>query len=160
MPIGFDLSAEQLELRELARRFAYDELRPEARRLDREANPEATFPRALLRRADQLGLRTLAMPREYGGRAADQLTQAIVLEELCTGAAGFGMTLLHAWREGYGIACLTSDAQRAKFLPAFLDDPECFTAFGMSEAHAGSDHATQYDNEVEAGARTLAVRSG
>jgi alkylation response protein AidB-like acyl-CoA dehydrogenase len=160
MPIGFELTAEQLELREVARRFAYEELQPEARRLDRESNPQATFPRQLLRRADQLGLRTLALPREYGGRAAGQLTQAVVLEELCTGDAGFGMTLLHAWREGYAIACLTTDEQRAEFLPAFLGDPECFTAFGMSEAHAGSDHATQHDDELEAGARTVATRDG
>ena len=160
MPFGFDLTDEQLELQAVARAFAEGELRPESRRLDREARPEATFPRELLRRADELGLRKLTLPHELGGRAADQLTQAVVAEEICTGDAGFGMTLLHAWREGYAIACLTNETLRARFLPAFLDDPECFTSFAMSEPHLGSDNATHYADDPDAGPRTTAVRDG
>jgi alkylation response protein AidB-like acyl-CoA dehydrogenase len=160
MPIAFELTDEQQELRDVAWRFASEEVRPASRYLDREADPAATFPRALLRRADELGLRTLTLPREHGGRAADQLTQAVVLEELCAGDAGFGMTLLHAWREGYALACLTNESQRERFLGTFLEDPECFTSFAMSEPQVGSDNFTQYVGEVEAGLSTTAVRDG
>src|ERR1700689_849185 len=81
--ISFELSDEQLELQGIARSFARDEVRPRARELDRLADPAAPYPAELIGRASQLGLRTLTLPRQYGGRAADALTQAIVLEELC-----------------------------------------------------------------------------
>ena len=47
----FSLTDEQLRLQQLARRFAYDELQPRARELDREADVRDAFPRELIRRA-------------------------------------------------------------------------------------------------------------
>ena len=158
--VDFALSEEQHELQSIARRFALDEVRPIARRLDREQDPAATYPRSLVRRASELGLRTLSLPRELGGRAADTLTQVIVLEELSVGDAGFAMGLIHAWREGLALYELTTDEQRERFLPAFLEDPEYVLSLALTEPHSGSDNVTRYDAELGAGPRTTAVLDG
>lgn len=158
--ICFGLSDEQRELQKLARRFAYEEVRPVARRLDRKGDPGDAYPRGLVRRASELGLRTLTLPCACGGRGADTVTQAAVLEEICVGDAGFGMILLHPWREGLALARLTTNEQRERFLPAFIAEDEYVTSFAMSEPHAGSDHITPYDADLEAGVRTRATLEG
>jgi acyl-CoA dehydrogenase len=159
-PISFALSDEQLELQALARTFARDEVRPRARELDRVVDPSENFPFDLIRRASELGLRTITLPREFGGRAADALTQAIVLEEICVGDVGFGMALLHPWREGLALATATTAEQRDRYLPEFLADPEYVTSLGMTESHAGSDHVMPYVGDISAGTATSAVLEG
>ncbi len=158
--IDFELSEEQLQLRDVAREFAQQEIIPAAALLDREADPRKAFPRELIKRASALGLRTLTLPREYGGHDADSLTQAIVLEELCAGDCSVGMALNHAWREGRALAVHTTAEQRDRFLPAFVEDDEYLTSLGFSEPHAGSDHFVRYAATLDAGTSTTAVRDG
>ena len=135
----------------LARDFAYQEVRPLARRRDREPDPVKAFAPELVRRASELGLRTLKIPVEDGGLGADCLTEVIVLEELSVGDVGFGMTLAHAWREGYVLARFTTEEQRRRFLPEFMADDTYLTCFAITEEHAGSDHGLPYDGDLEAG---------
>lgn len=158
--MDFALTAGQEELRALARAFAYDDVRPTARELERHADPAACYPLELIRRADALGLRTLKIPRRFGGLEADCLTEVIVLEELCTGDTGFGMTLQHAWREGYALACLTTDEQRERFLPRFLEVPTSMTSLAMSEPECGSDTSAGYAADLAAGPRTTVRAEG
>ena len=158
--VDFTLTDEQQRLRDLARAFAYDEVRPRARELERLDDPAACYPRDLIARADELGLRTLKIPRRFGGLEADCLTQTIVLEELCTGDCGFGMTLQHAWREGYAIAALVSESQRQRYLDDFLSDPTYMTSLAMSEPEVGSDVGAGYTGDLAAGPRTSARLDG
>lgn len=157
--MDFALTDEQQRLRAVARRFAYQELWPAAQRLDKEAGP-ATFPAALVRRASELGLRTLKIPEEYGGLGADAVTEVIVLEELAVGDCGFAMTLAHAWREGNLLARWTTPEQRERFLPQFMADPHFLTALAITESHAGSDNGLPYACDPRAGPRTTAVADG
>jgi alkylation response protein AidB-like acyl-CoA dehydrogenase len=158
--VDFNLSEEQLRLQQVARRFAYDELQPQARELDRRPDVRDAFPRDLLRRASELGLRTLKVPREHGGLGADILTEVIVHEEIAVGDTGFAMTLGHCWREGWMLATFTSPEQRQRFLPEFMRDPTYVTSFAMTEDHAGSDHGLPYTEDPEAGVRTFAELRG
>jgi acyl-CoA dehydrogenase len=157
--MDFTLTPEQAELRATARKFAYEELKPASYIADRNVDPVDCFSPDLVRRASELGLRTMALPREYGGVDANVLTQMLVLEELCTGDVGFGMSLQHAWREGRALATLTTDEQRERFLPGFLDDPTALTSLGMTESHFGSDGAGHSDDPAD-GPQTTAVRDG
>ena len=154
--MDFILTDEQQRLRDLAREFAYEEVRPRARELELLDDPEACYPRELIARADAIGLRTLKIPREYGGLEADTLTQTVIMEELCTGDCGFGMTLQHAWREGYAIAALTRDSQRERYLDDFLNTPTYMTSLAMSEPEVGSDVGAGYSGDLTAGPRTTA----
>src|SRR5205823_1692944 len=123
MPLpDFGLTQEQLRLQRVARDFAYQEVRPLARQRDKEVDPVRAFAPELVRRASELGLRTLKIPVEDGGLGADCLTEVIVLEKLSVGDVGFGMTLAHAWREGYILARFTTEEQRRRFLPEFMAD--------------------------------------
>lgn len=156
----FNLTEEQLRLQELARKFAADEIRPLARERDRETDPTKTFMPEIVRRASELGLRTLKIPVEYGGLGADSLTEVIVLEELAVGDVGFGMTIAHAWREGYMVAALGTPEQRERFLPEFMADPLYLTSTAVTEEHSGSDNSLPYDGSLDAGPRTTAVLDG
>ena len=157
--MDFGLTDEQQRLRAVAREFAYHELWPAAQHLDK-AEAGATFPAGLVRRASDLGLRTLTIPREYGGLGADLVTEMLVLEEIATGDCGFAMTLAHAWREGKILAHWTTDAQRDRFLPDFMSDPAFLTSVAITESHAGSDNGLPHAPGPEAGPRTTAVADG
>ena len=158
--MDFTLSDDQRHWGRIARRFARERVRPRARELDRLADPAATFPRDLVIEASRLGLRTLKVPKEHGGGGVDCLTEVIVQEELAAGDVGFGMTLQHAWREGYILARGTTDAQRERFLPGFMADETGLMSFAMTEAHSGSDHKLRFDGTPGAGPQTRAVRDG
>lgn len=157
--MDFNLSPEQRHWQQVARKFAYEKIRPRARELDRETNPAKTFPLDLVREASRLGLRTLKVPRKDGGAEVDVLTEVLVQEELCAGDIGFGMTLQHAWREG-NIIAHASEAVRERVLKPFLADDTALPAFAVTEEHAGSDHKTPYFETLDAGPRTSAVRDG
>jgi len=158
--MDFTLSDEQLELQAIARKFASERVSPRARELDRLAEPSAAWPADLFREASKLGLRTFKLPREYGGRGADTLTELIVLEELCVGDAAFGSSLAHPWREGMILASATTDEQRRRFLKPFLADDDAMTSIGITEPHAGSDNSSGYDADLAAGPMLSAIRDG
>ncbi|HEX6548914.1 MAG TPA: acyl-CoA dehydrogenase family protein, partial [Candidatus Dormibacteraeota bacterium] len=155
--MDFRLTAEQLRLRELARSFAYEEIQPLARELDREADARNAYPRNLIRRASELGLRTMTLRPQDGGLGADMLTEIVVLEEIAVGDVGFAMTLAHCWREGKFMAYSTTPEQRERFLPDFISDPEYVTSFAQTEEHSGSDNGFPYTADLGAGPRTSAV---
>ncbi len=157
--MDFDLTAEQLELRDIARQFARDEIVPASLKYDAKEDPAQCYSPELIARASELGLRTLTIPREFGGREADVVTEVLVLEELCTGDIGFGMSIQHAWREGYAIAKMTTDDQRKRYLPDFLDDPTYLTSNAVTESHFGSDAAGSSSDPAD-GPRTTAERRG
>ena len=158
--MDFTLSSEQQRLRRIARDFAYTELWPAAQRLDKAPAARDAYPEQLVRRASELGLRTLKLPRAHGGLAASLLTEVIVLEEIAAGDCGFAMTLAHAWREGNLLARWGTPDQIARYLPELLADPGYLTALANTESHAGSDNGLPYAGDLQAGPRTAAVRDG
>lgn len=157
--MDFALTEEQAAWQELTRRFVYDELIPASVAADAAVDPVDCFSPELVRRASELGLRTLKVPKELGGHGSDCVTEVIVLEELCTGDVGFGMSLQHAWREGHALAAYTTDEQRERFLPDFLADPLYLTSLGITEPHFGSDSGASSEDPAD-GPRTTAVLDG
>ena len=61
--VNLELSDEQLMLREMARDFANEEIKPNAASWDRDS----IFPREAISKANELGLLTLKIPEKYGG---------------------------------------------------------------------------------------------
>ena len=84
--IGFELSPEQRELRDLAHEFAERELRPIARERDERED----CPPELLAKAAALGLTSHAIPAEYGGGGVAAVTSSLIAEELSR-----GLSLIH-----------------------------------------------------------------
>ena len=130
MPLG-----EQHELiRDSVRKFAREQLRPNAARWDRESH----FPREELKRLAAMGLCGVAIPEEWGGAGMDHASLAIAIEEL---ASGDGATstivqvnnLVAGILLGYG-----SSAQKQRHLKPIARG-ELLGAFALTEPHVGSD---------------------
>lgn len=92
--VEYDLSltAEQLQIRDTARRFASEVLRPVGIAIDR-MTPEAVIARGsplyrVLSQAAELGFTKLRTPVAFGGLEAAPATAHMVLEELSWGNAG------------------------------------------------------------------------
>src|SRR5579872_4647384 len=77
-PMFFRLTDEQQEIRDLVRKFAQNEIAPQAERWDEEG----TFPDGLLRQMGELGLAGMFVPEELGGSALSRLSAAVLLEEV------------------------------------------------------------------------------
>ena len=68
-------SEEQIALKELAQDFFIKEVKPVAAEIDARPDPKDCYPLELLRKASEIGLRTLGLPEEYGGAGADVVTK-------------------------------------------------------------------------------------
>jgi len=142
---GWELTEEQVQLREAARRFAKDYLAPTAHAL--EATGEA-MPIEVLHRMRDQGFLGLDIPEEYGGVGLDALSTAIVLEQI---AGGWFSASLHGMALASGpLVRAGSDAQKRRWLPRIAAG-EVWGAFALTEADGGSDASSL---------RTFARRDG
>src|SRR5437868_10694075 len=69
------------EIREAVRRYAREQLAPNATRWDRESE----FPREALNGLAAMGLYGIAIPEEWGGAGLDYTAMAIACEEISAG---------------------------------------------------------------------------
>ena len=153
--VAITLTEEQIELQAQARQFAEREIKPIAAHRDRIQDPLQTFPWEVWRKGAQLGLRTLPLPPEYGGRGIDVLTHCVILEELCAADCGFGAAFHQVWK--IQKLLLANEYLRERHLPRFVDDPDYMLCLGFTEPDSGSDNLIPYDGP-DGGARTTAVR--
>src|SRR5438477_13110954 len=84
-----ELSEEQRLLRVSCSEFADRELKPNAKRWDREHK----FPKEAVEKAFELGLGGVAIPSEWGGAGMDNVAYAVAIEEISRGCASVGVTL-------------------------------------------------------------------
>ena len=157
--MDFALSPDQLRWRAVAREFAETVIKPDVLRRDRLASAEERIPWDWIRKASELGLRTLGIPRRFGGAEVDILTLCLVGEELAAGDLGFAVIMDQCWKFAHLFADAMTREQQERFIPRFVDDPEAVTAIGITEPGAGSDHQGYYD-EPDIDFRTTAVRDG
>lgn len=133
--MSFHPTAEQLEIRALAREFAEGEIRPYA--------PEWDAQRALdpqvFTKLGELGFMGMRISEAFGGLDFDLATYLRVLEEIAWGDASVALSLaIHSGPVGFLLGRYGSDAQKERYLPAMAAG-DCLGAFALSEAGAGSD---------------------
>src|SRR6266513_1392259 len=116
------LSPEQLEFRDTVRDFVDEEVKPVTLKADRLDLNDRTLPIEVLRKASQMGLRTLALPEDLGGVGADALTCCIVTEELAVGDADVAAVLAETAMAARLLFGAMAPAQLERFLPPFLSD--------------------------------------
>ncbi len=130
-----ELTHEQREIRDLARRFADEEIAPHAADWDREH----TFPRTVFGALGELGLMGTCVPVEHGGAGADFLSYILVLEELSRADAGVGVTVaVHTSAGTLPILANGSAEQIARLVPPLAQGHE-LAAFALTESGSGSD---------------------
>jgi len=133
--MNFQLSEEQILIRQTVRDFAEREIRPVARELDEKAQ----FSPEITRKMGELGLFGISLPQEYGGQGVDTLSYIIAVEELARIDGSQAATL--AAHNSLGIGPLYyygTKEQKKKYLPV-LCTGEALWAFGLTEPEAGSD---------------------
>src|SRR3954454_16678128 len=160
--VSFALTEEQKALRELARAFADNEIRPKAAEYDERSK----HPDDVIAKAHELGLMNIHVPEEYGGLGLGAFEGMLVGEELNWGCSGIG-TSIGANGLGSGPVILAgSDEQKATWLPPLLEEP-ILCSFGLSEPEAGSDVAKlkttaerKGDEYVLNGSKTFITNAG
>ena len=144
--LSFDLSEEQLAIREMARAFADEQLAPHAITWDREK----FFPVEVLRAAAALGMGGIYVAEAHGGSGLTRLDAALIIEALATGCPSVASYLsIHNMVAGM-IDRFGDEAQRARYLPKLCSMVH-LASYCLTEPEAGSDAAAL---------RTKAVREG
>jgi len=142
------LSEEHRMVRESARKFAEKELGPIAEEIDEEER----FPTEVYKKAGENGLIGSTIPVDYGGGGADLLTNALIKEEFCRVAAGFGMSVnMCTTNFCYFISKYGTEDQRRRYIPPVIQG-DAVAAFCLTETGAGSDALslkTSYRREGE-----------
>jgi alkylation response protein AidB-like acyl-CoA dehydrogenase len=130
-----ELTDEQREIRELARRFGDEEIAPKATVWDREH----TFPREVFAQLGELGLMGVCVPEEHAGAGADFLSYVLVLEELSRADAGVGVTVAVHTSAGTLPLLAHGDAEQVGRLVPPLAQGHEIAAFALTESGSGSD---------------------
>ena len=141
----FDLTEEQLAVKEAARDFAQNELLPGVIERDREMK----FATDQVRMMGELGFLGMMVAPEYGGGGMDALSYVLAMEEIskvdnsCSVLMSVNNSLVCA-----GIEAWASEELKQKYLPK-LAAGEWIGAFCLSEPEAGSDATMQRTTAVE-----------
>jgi butyryl-CoA dehydrogenase len=131
------LTQEQAIIRDMARNFAAERLKPFAAQWDRTAE----FPAAAIGEMGQLGLFGMLVPEAYDGAASDHIAYALALEEIAAGD-GACSTIMSVHNS---VGCMPllrfgTEEQKQRFLRPMARG-EMLTAFCLTEPEAGSDAA-------------------
>ncbi|MBI3000438.1 MAG: acyl-CoA dehydrogenase family protein [Deltaproteobacteria bacterium] len=157
--IDFDLTDEQKALQKMARDFAEKEIRPIAEKLDRSENLLKDFPWDMVKKASRLGLRTIGLPKEYGGPEFDLRTWLVLIEELSYPDVSCAKILTQCWKGARRIGQQATKEQKDRFLPAFRDDDTYLLGGARTEPGSGSDNHLPYE-APDAGVKLTAKREG
>jgi alkylation response protein AidB-like acyl-CoA dehydrogenase len=143
--VSAELTDEQRDIRDLARRFAAEVVAPQAAQWDRDH----TFPKDVFRELGELGLMGVCVPDRHAGAGADFLSYVLVLEELSRADAGVGVTLaVHTGAGTMPILMHGDEDQRDRLVPPLAQGHE-IAAFALTESGSGSDASamrTRYED--------------
>jgi len=135
--MDFELSAEQEQVRDVARAFAEAELGAKIAPFDERHE----FPHEIVKKLGPLGFLGVLVPEEFGGAGLDYVSYALIVEELCRGDASVGITMwAHNSLCTNHIASFGSPEQKRRYLPP-LATGEVLGAWALTEPGSGSDAA-------------------
>lgn len=132
--MNFDLSQEQLEIQDMAMKFAKNEMIPKAAEYDQKAE----MPLPILQKAWELGLVNTAIPAEYGGTGFSTLDSMIITESLAYGCLGMNTAIMANDLALLPIVIGGNDQQKKKYLTPFTESYK-IAAFCLTEPGNGSD---------------------
>ena len=132
--MDFTLTREQELVRKMMRSFVENEVQPIAAELDRTHE----YPAENINKLFDLGVMAMTVPVEYGGAGADQISSAIVTEELGRGCASTSDIVA-----GQTLCCVPimehgTEEQKRKYLP-MLTKGKVLGGMAITEPNAGSD---------------------
>jgi alkylation response protein AidB-like acyl-CoA dehydrogenase len=130
LPAAYE-TEDRLAIRDVARRFAMQEVLPVANELD---PLKGDIPERLRKQMADMGFFGILIPEEHGGLGLGVFEYVLVTEEL----ARAWMSVASIIARGNGLGTGFNAAQRAEILPRMAAG-ECLGAFALSEPDVGSD---------------------
>ena len=147
MPMGFELTEEQEQVKRSVREFAEAEIKPHVMEWDEAQR----LPRELFTKMGEIGLTGVIVPEEYGGAGMGYVEYATVIEEIARVDGSVGLSLAaHNSLCTNHILQYGNEAQRKKYVTP-LARGENLGAWGLTEPSSGSDAS---------GMKTTASRRG
>ena len=132
--MDFSLSPDQLEIRDLAMKFARNEMMPKAQEFDEKA----AMPMEILTKAWELGLINTCIPTEYGGNGFTAVDSMIITEALAYGCMGMNTAIMANDLALLPIVIGGNEEQKKRFLTPFTESYK-IAAFCLTEPGNGSD---------------------
>lgn len=146
-PMYFELTEEQLIIRQAARDFALTELKPGVI----ERDEQQKFPVEQLKMLGELGFLGMMVSPKYGGSGMDAISYVIVMEELSKVDASTSVVVsVNNSLVCYGIEKYGSELQKEKYLVPLATGKK-LGAFCLSEPEAGSDATSQKTTAIDMG---------
>ena len=134
--MDFAETEEQSMIREMVRDFAEEVLAPTCLERDRNQKPPLDEWKAFC----EYGLQGITIPEKYGGNPIDDISEAIIVEELARVDPSFSvMFCVHVGLCSMTISLHGNDDQKQRFLPRLAAGE--IGAYSLSEAGAGTDAA-------------------
>jgi len=145
--LNFELTEEQLAVKEMARDFAEKKVAPLAAELDQQAR----YPAELVKEMAELKLMGMCVPEDFGGAGMDMISYVLALEEISKACASTGVIM----SVNNSLACeplktFGSPAQKKKFLTP-LAEGQKLGCYCLTEPEAGTDAANQKTTAVKKG---------
>jgi len=145
--MNFELSEEQLAVRDAARDFAQNVLKSGVIERDNEQR----FPAEEIKQLGELGFMGMMVDPKYGGSGMDTISYVLAMEEISKIDASTSVCMsvnnsLVCW----GLETFGSEEQKQKYLVP-LAKGEKIGAFCLSEPEAGSDATSQRTTAIDQG---------
>jgi hypothetical protein len=144
--MNFSLNDDQIAFQQAARSFAAGEMAPFAAEWDEKK----IFPKALFKKAGELGFMAMYCPEDVGGMNLSRLDTTIILEELAAGCTSTAAYISIHNMASWMIASWGTEAIKAQWCDNLITG-EQLASYCLTEAGAGSDAGSL---------RTTAVRDG
>ena len=145
--MDFNLTEEQIMIRDAARDFAQNELLPGV--IERDEKQQ--FPTEQIKQMGELGFLGMMVDPKYGGSGLDTVSYVLAMEEISKIDASASVVMsvnnsLVCW----GLETYGTEEQKQKYLVP-LAKGEIIGAFCLSEPEAGSDATSQRTTAIDKG---------
>ena len=145
--MDFSETEDQTMIRDMVRDFAETVAGPSCHQRDKEQKP----PIDEFKEFADLGFAGMTIPEKYGGQKLDDISEAIVVEELSRVDPSLGvMVAVHVGLCSMTIVLNGNEEQKKKYLPK-LASGEHLGAYSLSEAGSGTDAAAMVAKATENG---------
>ena len=143
--MDFSETDDQTMIRDMVRDFAETVAGPSCHKRDKEQIP----PIDEFKQFAELGVAGMTIPEKYGGQKLDDISEAIVIEELSRVDPSLGvMVAVHVGLCSMTITLNGTEEQKKKYLPK-LASGESLGAYSLSEASSGTDAAAMVARATE-----------
>ena len=145
--MNLQLTEEQIAVRDAARDFAQNVLKPGVIERDREQR----FPAEEIKQLGELGFMGMMVSPEYGGSGMDTVSYALAMEEISKIDASASVCMsVNNSLVCYGLQAYGTEEQKQKYLVP-LASGQKIGAFCLSEPEAGSDATSQRTTAIDMG---------